>query len=95
MKQELDNAQKVERYTLKQKYAAQLIEKEKELEAITMEMHATKGIAAFWIIADKRASLTVDISTINAKLKNIQQGRPIMGYPDVIDNNYFLKKPGV
>jgi hypothetical protein len=94
MKQELDNAQKVERYTLKQKYAAQLIEKEKELEAITMEMRYSVDFRTYKEKAVKRASLTVDISTINMKLRNLQQSKPILGYSDGMANNFNLKNIG-
>jgi len=95
MKQELDNAQKVERYTLKQKLAAQLIEKEKELESVTREMHNTKGLAAFRKIAEKRASLTVDISTLNRKLTNICNNKPLLGYDEGMGSYFATRNIGM
>ncbi len=91
MKQELDNAQKVERYTLKQKYTELLAVKEARLDVVTMEMGCCVGLKEYQKKAAERASLTVDISTINAKLKNIQQSRPILGYSDGMANNFNLK----
>ena len=94
MKQELDNAQKVERYTLKQKLAAQLIEKNKKLTEVTMQMSCCVGIKEYQKKAAERASLTVDINTINTKLRNLQQSKPILGYSDGMANNFNLKNIG-
>jgi hypothetical protein len=94
MKQELDNAQKVERYTLKKKFTEMLAEKEKRLDAVTMEIGCCVGFKEYQKKAAERASITVDINTIATKLKNLQQSRPVLGYSDGMANNFNLKIGG-
>jgi hypothetical protein len=94
MKQELDNAQKVERYTLKQKYTELLAVKEARLDVVTMQMSCCVGIKEYQKKAAERASLTVDINTIATKLKNLKQSRPILGCSDGMANNFNLKIGG-
>ena len=94
MKRELDNAQKVERFTLRKKYEEMLAEKEKELDAANMEMRYSIDFRTYKEKAVKRASLTVDIHTINIKLRNLAQSKPILGYADGMASNFTIKSIG-
>ena len=94
MKEELTNDQKVERYTLKKKYVDLLTELEAKLDVVLMEMGCCVGFKEYQKKAAERASLTVDISTINMKLRTLQQSKPILGYSDGMANNFNLKNIG-
>jgi hypothetical protein len=82
MNKVLDNAQKVERFTMLQKLEAKAADLRTKVEAIEtmlidpLTVQTTRDWTSLMLY---RNSLLVDINTTETKILNVRNGRPVLG----------------
>jgi len=82
MNKVLDNAQKVERFTMLQKLEAKAAELRANVEAIETALLDKKIVFTnrqWYDTMRTRNKLLVDINTTETKIENVRKGRPALG----------------